>query len=72
MMVNTGASASRPDPTKVSCTNLLLNVSIVLLKLSDPVASNKEKHKLIDPGFLTSPENHVGVFCTTGDDAASR
>jgi hypothetical protein len=72
MMVNTGASASRPDPTKVSCTNLLLNASIVLLKLSDPVVSDEKKHKLIDPGFLTSPENHLGVFGTTGDDAVSR
>jgi hypothetical protein len=51
---------------------MLLNVSIVLLKLCEPFVTDETKHKLIDPGFLSSPAHHGGIFATTGDDALPR
>lgn len=70
--VNFGASAMRPDPTKVSSTNLLLNASVVLLKLCEPFVDDEKKLKLIDPGFVSSPSAHSGVFATEGDNAVPR
>ena len=72
MLVNTGATAMRPDPTKVSSSSLLLNVSVVLLKLCDPFVTDEKKHKLIDPGFVSSPSHHKGIYETVGDDALPR
>eukprot|EP00339_Tiarina_fusa_P025566 CAMPEP_0117009760 /NCGR_PEP_ID=MMETSP0472-20121206/8773_1 /TAXON_ID=693140 ORGANISM="Tiarina fusus, Strain LIS" /NCGR_SAMPLE_ID=MMETSP0472 /ASSEMBLY_ACC=CAM_ASM_000603 /LENGTH=1113 /DNA_ID=CAMNT_0004712117 /DNA_START=80 /DNA_END=3421 /DNA_ORIENTATION=- len=72
MLVNPGATAMRPDPTKVSSSSLLLNVSVVLLKLCEPFVSDEKKHRLIDAGFVSSPSHHKGIYATTGDDALPR
>lgn len=72
MLVNVNASATRPDRTKVSSTEFLLNVSAVLLKLSEPVMNDSKKSLLVDPGFVNSPRDHGGVYDTTGDDHLPR
>jgi ubiquitin conjugation factor E4 B len=72
LLVNTGATAMRPDPTKVSNSAMLLNVSVVLLKLCEPFVLDEGKHHLIDPGFVSSPTDSQGVFPTRGDDALPR
>jgi hypothetical protein len=71
-LVNAGATAMRPDVTKVSSPGLLLNVSVELLKLCDPFVSNETKHKLIDPGFVSLSDVGKQLFPTTGDAAVSR
>jgi len=72
LLVNVGASALRPDPTKVSSMNMLLNLQVVLLKLCEPFLDDAKKIKLIDPGFVSSVEAHQGVYASTGDDAVPR
>jgi ubiquitin conjugation factor E4 B len=72
LLVNTGAAAMRPDRTKVSSKAFLQNVAVILLKLCEPFVSDATKHHLIDPGFVSSPEHHGGVFAQTGDDAVPR
>ena len=72
LLVNVGAAATRPDPSKVSSQSLLLNLSVVLMKLCDPFMNVEAKHALIDTGFLSSPSAHGGVFITTGDWAVER
>lgn len=72
LRVNYGASAMQPDPTKVSSSSLLLNMSIILLKLCEPFVNDPSKHHLIDPGFVSSQEDHGGVFETSGDRAVTR
>lgn len=72
LLVNVGASAMRPDPTKVSSSNMLLNMSVVLLKLCEPFVDADKKQHLIDPGFVSSAEDHGGVFETKGDNAVAR
>ena len=72
MLVNTGASAMRPDPTKVSSSAMLLNVSVVLLKLCEPFVVDEGKHKLIDTGFVSDPTAHREMYITSGDDAVPR
>jgi hypothetical protein len=72
LLVNYGADAMRPDPSKVSSTNLLLNLSVVLLKLCEPlVADADNKIQTIKPSFVSSA-NHGGVFETEGDHAVPR
>ncbi len=75
-LVNPGATAMRPDyQSKVSSPQLLLNVSVALLKLCEPFVPSEEKHKLIDPLFVLSPEDNRGVFLAPGeggDDALPR
>ena len=44
MLVNTGATATRVDPSRVSSSSMLLNVSVVLLKLCDPFVDDEKKH----------------------------
>jgi Ubiquitin elongating factor core len=68
MLVNPGATAMRPDTSKVSSQALLLNTSIVLLKLCEPFVLDEKKHYLIDPGFISSEKDNHGVFPTSGDD----
>jgi hypothetical protein len=70
--VNVGASAMRPDATKVSSSNMLLNMSIVLLKLCEPFVDADKKQHLIDLGFVSSERDHGGVFETKGDNAVAR
>lgn len=60
------------DTTKISCEELLYNLSVVLLKLCDPFVSNPEKAALVDPGFVTSPRSHGGVYDLSGDNALTR
>ena len=72
ILVNVGASATRPDPAKVSGQNTLLNISVSLLKLCEPFVTDPAKHKLIDPQFCSSPSAHKGVYATEGDDAVPR
>jgi len=72
LLLNTGATAMRPDPTKVASSNMLLNTSVVLLKLCDPFVRDEKKHKLIDPGFVSSPQHNGGIFPTSGDDFLPR
>ena len=72
MLVNVHASAMRPDPTKVSSASLLMNLQVLLLKLCEPFVLDGKKHKLIDPGFVSSPDDHCGVYATSGDDSVSR
>ncbi|KAL7564130.1 hypothetical protein ACA910_021105 [Epithemia clementina (nom. ined.)] len=72
LLVNAGASATRPDITKVSSPNLLLNMSVALLKLCEPFVSDPKKHHLIDPHFCSEPSAHKGVYASTGDDAVPR
>jgi len=75
-LVNPGATAMRADyQTKVSSQALLLNVSVALLKLCEPFASDEKKHGLIDPLFVLSAEENRGVFPARGeggDDALPR
>jgi len=71
-LVNVGATAMRPDTTKVSSSGLLLNVSVELLKLCDPFMGNESKHKLIDAGFVSWSDVGARLFPTTGDSAISR
>jgi Ubiquitin elongating factor core len=72
LLVNTGASAMRPDPTKVSGTGLLLNTQQVLLRLCQPFLTDASKQHLIDPCYLADPTAHGGVYATTGDAAVPR
>ena len=72
LLVNVGASATRPDPSKISSTNLLLNMSVALLELSEPFVVDPAKHYLIDPHFCSDPSAHKGIYTLTGDDAVQR
>lgn len=72
LLLNTHATAMRPDPSKVSSTATLMNLSVILLKLCEPFVSNEKKADLIDPGFVSSDKDHKGVYTTTGDDAVPR
>ena len=69
LLVNIGATALRPDKTKVSNPQTLQNISVVLLKLCEPFM---EKPSRIDPGFVSSPPDHGGIFVSTGDNAVPR
>ncbi|GAX22651.1 ubiquitin conjugation factor E4 B [Fistulifera solaris] len=72
LLVNYGASAMQPDPSKVSNSSLLLNMSVILLKLCEPFVNDPTKHHLIDPGFVSSMHDHRGVFEASGDRAVTR
>ena len=72
LLVNAKADAIEKDTTKISSEELLYNLSVVLLKLCDPFVSKPEKAALIDPGFVTSPKSHGGVYDLAGDNALTR
>ena len=72
LKVNTGATAMRPDYSKVSKPATLINMSVVLLKLCEPFMDNESKSGLIHPGFVSSPSDHGGVYKTVGDDGVPR
>ena len=72
LLVNVNAGAQRPDRTKVSSPELLLNLSVVLLKLCEPFFNDAKKSLLVDPGFVSSPESHGGVYALTGNDNLPR
>lgn len=69
LLVNIGATAFRPDKTKVSNPQTLQNISVVLLKLCDPFM---DKPSRVDPGFVCSPEHHGGIYEASGDNAVQR
>ena len=50
LLVNVGATAMRPDKTKVSNAQTLQNIAVVLLKLCEPFVNNPSR---IDPGFVS-------------------
>lgn len=72
LLLNVGASALRPDTAKISSSNLLLNTSIILLKLCEPFVNDEKKQHLIDAGFVSCESAHGGVFATSGDEAVVR
>ena len=69
LLVNVGATAFRPDKTKVSNPQTLQNISVALLKLCEPFMNDSSR---IHPGNVSSPSHHKGVFVETGDDAVPR
>lgn len=64
LLVNIGATAMRPDPKKVSANATLNNALMVMLKLCEPFVGNEKKQHLIDPGFVSTPSAHGGVYAT--------
>lgn len=72
LLVNIGATAMRPDTAKVSKPTTLINISVALLKLCEPFMENDAKAGLIDPGFVSSPSDHGGVFALSGDESVPR
>ena len=72
LAVNPGATAMRPDQTKVSSSGLLLNLSVALLKLCDPFVRDTKKHHLIDPAFVSCSDAGRRLFPRTGDHAIPR
>ena len=70
-LVNGGADAYRVDHSRVSDPVTLLNITVVLLKLCEPFLTSEEKLSLIDPGFVSSPDDHGGVYTSEGDDAVT-
>lgn len=62
LLVNYGATALRPDRTKCSHNQTLLNLNVILLALCDPFVKSPEKAKRIDPNFVLCPPAHRGVF----------
>ncbi len=68
LLVNIGATALRPDKTKVSNPQTLHNISLVLLRLCEPFLKDPSR---IHPGFVWS-EFHGGIFASSGDDAVPR
>jgi len=72
LLVNIGSDAMRPDTSKVSNPQTLLNLSVALLKLCEPFVGNEKKSLLIDGGFVSSEKDHGGVYTVTGDDAVTR
>ncbi|GKZ00388.1 hypothetical protein MPSEU_000991800 [Mayamaea pseudoterrestris] len=73
LLVNNTADAMRPDSRKVSSSNLLMNLSVALLKLCEPLVKDADdKISLIKPSFVSSAQDHGGVFETEGDHAVAR
>eukprot|EP00978_Attheya_sp_CCMP212_P044667 scaffold317964_cov58-Attheya_sp.AAC.1 len=72
LLVNIGATAMRTDKSKVCNPQTLLNIGVVLMKLCEPFVKDEKKAALIDPGFVSAPEAHGGVFSVSGDDAVAR
>lgn len=69
LLVNVGATALRPDKTKVSNPQTLQNIAVALLKLCEPF---RHDHSRIHPGFVWSEKDHLGVYSATGDNAVPR
>ena len=72
LLLNYTATAISPNPLVVSSKQTLLNVSYILLKLSEPFLNNDEKLPFIDPSFIRSSDAHSGVFATSGDGSVTR
>ena len=67
LLLNVNAGGLRPERSKVSSDELLINLSVVLLKLCEPFINELKKAALVDPGFVSSPESHGGVYDITDD-----
>ena len=61
----------RPDKSKVCSPPTLINMCVVLLKLSELFLLDHTKSLLIDATFVSS-NHHGGVFDNTGEHAVSR
>ena len=48
-----------------------MNALVVMLKLCEPFVSNEKKQHLIDPGYVSCPSAHGGVYAT-GEDGVPR
>ena len=73
LLVNHGADAMRPDPTKVSSSSMLVNMSAALLNLCEPLVLDADnKIQFIKPSFVSAPSQHGGVFEAEGDHAVAR
>ena len=72
LLVNVNADATRPDRTKVCSEELLVNLSVVMLKLCEPFVNDAKKAALVDPGLVCSPESHGGIYDLAGDNALPR
>lgn len=51
---------------------LLVNLSVVMLKLCEPFVNDAKKAALVDPGLVCSPESHGGIYDLAGDNALPR
>jgi len=72
LLLNVNADGTRPDRSKVSSEELLMNLSVVLLKLCEPFVNDPKKSSLVDPAFVSCPKAHGGIYETTGDNALPR
>ena len=73
LLLNVTADADgTPDRAKVSSEEFLFNLSAALLKLCQPFVNDPKKTNLVDPGFVSSPESHGGVYDLKGDNALPR
>jgi len=72
LLVNIGSTAMRPDRSKVSHSQTLLNIGVALMKLCEPFINDPKKSRLIDPRFVSSPDHHHNVYATTGDETVPR
>mgnify|MGYP003874437687 CR=1 FL=1 len=71
LLVNVGATGMRPDPRKVGSLSTLTNALVVMLKLCEPFVGYEKKQHLIDPGYVSSPKDHGGVYAS-GEDGVPR
>lgn len=72
LLLNVNAGGQMADRTKVSSEELLMNFSVILLKLCEPFINDPKKALLIDPAFVSSPDSHGGIYTLMGDDALPR
>lgn len=72
LLVNSGASALRPDTSKVSTGTTLMNITVLLLNLCEPFVGQASKQSMLHAAFCSSEIHHGGVFVATGDDAVAR
>ncbi|CAB9526533.1 conjugation factor E4 [Seminavis robusta] len=71
LVVNVGATGLRPDPRKVGSISTLMNALVVMLKLCEPFINDEKKQHLINPGYVSCPSTHGGVYAT-GEDGVPR
>jgi hypothetical protein len=57
LLLNVAVDAMHPDRLKFSSKELLVNPSIVLLKLCEPFINDVKNATLVDPGFVCSPKS---------------
>lgn len=72
LLLNVTADAMQADRSKCSSDEMLINLSVVLLKLCEPFINDPKKSSLVDPGFVCSPEGLGGVYALKGEHALPR